>query len=145
MMPEDSDPNVVEIIIQEKSLMPLIVRQGMAFVTTGLGIEQFQTTFGRVTEGAGVSRDEMVIGRIERNQRLLVGCNGAQHILLVQATAEGLHEAALIVLVSRDLRHSVRNTGRAHLEGVGDRQRRLLLEGIDPAVPKLMFVIEGVQ
>src|SRR5260370_21937985 len=114
MMPEDSDPNVVKIIIHEKSLMPLVVRQSMAFVTAGLGIEQFQTTFGRVAEGAGVSRDEMVVGRIERSQRLFVGCNGAQHILLVHATAEGLHEAALIVLVGRDPRHSVRDTGRAH-------------------------------
>src|SRR5260370_18120448 len=98
MMPEDSEPNVVKIIIHEKSLMPLIVRQGMAFVTAGLGIEQFQTTFGRVADGAGLSRDEMVVGRIERNQRLLVGRNGAQHILLVHAMTEGLHEAALLVL-----------------------------------------------
>jgi pimeloyl-ACP methyl ester carboxylesterase len=80
-----------------------------------------------VADGAGVSRDEMVVGRIERDQRPLIGCNGAQHILLVHAMAEGLHEAALIVLVSCDLRHSVRYTGRAHLEGVGDRHRRLPL------------------
>jgi hypothetical protein len=52
IMPEDSDPNVVKIIIHEKSLVPLIVRQGMAFVTAGLGIEQFQTAFGGVADGA---------------------------------------------------------------------------------------------
>src|SRR6266436_7303408 len=118
MMPEDSDPDVVKIVIHEKSLMPLIVRQGMAFVTAGLGIEQFQTMLGRVADGAGVSRDEVVVGRIERNQRLLVGCNGAQHILVVHATTEGLHEAALIVLASRDPRHSVRDTGRAISKGL---------------------------
>ena len=87
----------------------------------------------------------MVVGRLERNQRLLIGCNGAQHILLVRTMAEGLHEAALIILVSCDLRQSVRDTGRAHLEGVGDRHCRLLLEGIDPAVPELMFVVERIQ
>src|SRR5258706_13263598 len=102
MMPEDSDPNVVKIIIHEKSLMPLIVRQSMTFATAGLGVEQFPTVFGRLADGAGVSCDEMVIGTIEGNQRPFVGGNGAQHILLVHASAEGLHEAALIVLVSRD-------------------------------------------
>src|SRR6266436_5622770 len=93
MMPEDSDPDVVKIVIHEKSLMPLIVRQGMAFVTAGLGIEQFQTMLGRVADGAG-------------------------HILVVHATTEGLHEAALIVLASRDPRHSVRDTGRAISKGL---------------------------
>src|SRR5258708_16415078 len=117
----------------------------MTFVTAGLGVEQFPTAFGRVADGTGVSCNEMIIGRIEGNQRPFVGGNGAQHILLVRASAEGLHEAALIVLVTCDPRYSIGDTGRAHLEGVGDRHRRLLLEAIDPAVPELMSVIECIQ
>ena len=38
-----------------------------------------------------------------------------------------------------------RNAGGAHLERIGDRQRRLLFQRIDPAVPKLSLVVERVQ
>ena len=117
----------------------------MAEVATGLGIEQFPTAFGRVTDGVGLSGDEMIEGGIEGSQRPFVRCNGAQHILLVHGPAESLHELGLVVLVVGDPGHSVAEACRAHLEGIRDRQRRLLLQRIDPAVPKLMFVVEGVQ
>jgi hypothetical protein len=51
----------------------------------------------------------------------------------------------LIARVAGDLGHSIADTGRAHLEGIRDRQCRLLLQRIDPAVPKLRLVIERVQ
>src|SRR5258707_14774397 len=117
----------------------------MAEVATGLGIEQFPTAFCRVADGVCLSRDEMIEGRIERSERPFVGCNGAQHILLVHGPAEGLHELGLVVLVVGDPGYSVSDACRAHLEGIGYRQRHLLLQRIDPAVPKLTFVIEGVQ
>ncbi len=117
----------------------------MAEVATGLGVEQFPTAFGRVADGVGLSRDEMVEGRIERSQRPFVLCNGAQHILLVHGPAEGLHELGLVVLVAGDPGYGVADACRPHLEGIRDRQRRLLLQRIDPAVPKLMFVIERIQ
>ena len=47
VMPEDSDANVVKIVIHEEGCIPLIVRQSMAEIATGLGIEQFPTAFGR--------------------------------------------------------------------------------------------------
>ena len=137
VVPEDPDANVVKIIIHKESYIPLIVRQSMAEIATGLGIEQFPTAFRRVADGVCVSGDEMIEGRIERNQRPFVRCNGAQHILLVHSPAEGLHELGLVVLVVGDPGHSIADAGRTHLEGISDRQRRLLLERIDPAVPKL--------
>src|ERR1700756_3871231 len=51
MMPEDSDSNVMKIVVDEKCCIPLILRQSMAEVTTGLGIEQCTTVFGRVADG----------------------------------------------------------------------------------------------
>ena len=144
-MSEDTDANVVKVVIHEEGWVPLIVRQSVAEVATGLGVEQFPTAFGRVADGVCVSGDEMIEGRIERNQRPFVRCNGAQHILLVHGPTEGLHELGLVVLVVGDPGHGVAEACRAHLEGIRDRQRRLLLERSDPAVPKLMFVIEGVQ
>ena len=144
-MPEDSDANIVKIVISEDGYIPLLVRQSMAEITAGLGIEQFPTAFGRVADRVCIASDEMVEGRVERNQSAFVGCNGAQHILFVHAPTESLHKFGLIVLIVSDLGHSIANTGRAHLEGIRDRQCRLLLKCIDPTVPKLSLVIEGVQ
>src|SRR5262249_4694949 len=87
VMPENSDANVVKIVIHEERCIPLIVGQSMAEVATGLGVEQFPPAFGRVADGVGVSGDEMVEGRIEGRERPLVGCDGAEHVLLVHAPA----------------------------------------------------------
>src|SRR6266403_1391041 len=135
----------MKIVVDEEGCIPLILGQSMAEVTTSLGIEQFPTAFGRVADGVCTSRDEMVERRIERSQRPFVGCNSAQHILLVHTPAESLHELGLIILVAGDPGNSIPDAGRAHLERVSDRQYRLLLQRTDPTVPKLMFVIEGIQ
>src|SRR5712671_7155772 len=145
MVPEDSDADVMKIIISEDGYISLVLRQSMAQVAGGLGIEQFPTAFGRAADGVCVSSNEMVERRIEGNQRPFIGGNGAQHILLVHAPTEGLHELHLIVCVAGDVGHDIANTGRAHLKGISDRQRRLLLERIDPAVPELRLVVERIQ
>ena len=64
-MTEDSDTNVMKIVVDEEGCIPLILRQSMAELTTGLSIEQFPTAFGRVTDGACLSCDEMVERGIE--------------------------------------------------------------------------------
>src|ERR1700761_3961011 len=87
----------------------------------------------------------MIERSIEGHQRPFIARNGPQHIFLVYAAAEGLHKLFLIVLVARDPGYGVRNARRAHLEGICDRQRSLLLKRNDPAVPKLRLVIERVQ
>src|ERR1700761_4406448 len=64
-MPEDSDANVMKIVVDEEGCIPLILGQSMAEVTTSLGIEQFPTAFGRVADGVCISRNEMVERGIE--------------------------------------------------------------------------------
>jgi hypothetical protein len=59
-MPEDSNPDIVKIVIGEDGDIPMIVRQRMAEIATRLGIEQFPTALGRVADGIGVSSDEMI-------------------------------------------------------------------------------------
>jgi hypothetical protein len=61
-MPNNSNPNVVKIIIDEEGHIPLIVRQSMAFLAASLGVEQFPAAFGRVADDAGFSSDETVEG-----------------------------------------------------------------------------------
>jgi hypothetical protein len=80
----------------------VILRQSMAEIATSLGIEQFPTAFGRVTDGVRLSGDEMIEGRIKGGQRPFLRCNGAEHILLVHGPAEGLQEFGLVVLDVRD-------------------------------------------
>ena len=52
-------------VVGEDGYIPLTVRQSMAEVAAGLGIEQFPAAFGRVAYGVGVSSHELVEGRIE--------------------------------------------------------------------------------
>jgi len=118
MMPEDSDADVMELVIGEDGYISLIFRQSVAQVAPGLGVEQLPTTFGRIVDGVWVSRDEIVERRIEGSQGPFVSGNGAQHILLVHPPTEGLHELHLIVRVAGDLGHSIADTGRAYLEGI---------------------------
>src|SRR4029077_13376574 len=127
------------------SCILVILRQSMAEIAPSLGIEQIPTAFGRVTDGICLSRDEMIEKRIKGGQRPFVRCNGAEHILLVYGPAEGLQEFGLVILVVRNPRHSITDGCRTHFEGIRDRQCRLLLERGDPPVPKLVFVIEGIQ
>jgi len=47
-MPEDSDSNVVKIVVGENGDIPLIVRRSMTEVTAGLGIEQLPAAFCRI-------------------------------------------------------------------------------------------------
>ena len=64
-MPENTDANVMKIVVDEEGCIWLIVRQRMAEVTTGLGIEQIPTALGRVADGVCLSCDEMVKRGIE--------------------------------------------------------------------------------
>src|ERR1700683_3207652 len=82
-MADNSDTNVVKIVIDEESCISLIVRQRMAEVTAGLRIEQFPPALCRVADGVCLSRGEMVEGGIECSESSLVGRNRAQHILLI--------------------------------------------------------------
>src|SRR6266566_4575518 len=52
----------------------------------------------------------------------------------------------LLILGNRcDLRDSSIQVGMAHLNGIDNRERRLLLERVHPAVPELRLIIEGIQ
>src|ERR1700758_5105896 len=106
-VPDDSDANVMKIVVDKEGCIPMILRQSMAEVATSLGIEQFPTALGRVTDGVCLSRDEMIEGGIEGGQRPFVRGTGAQHVLLVHGPAEGLQEFGLVVLVVRDPGHSI--------------------------------------
>jgi hypothetical protein len=83
--------------------------------------------------------------RAEGRQRALVRGDGREQVPFVHVASEGLCKLPPIVGVARDVGDGVANAGGAHLERIGDRQRRLLFQRIDPAVPKLRLVIERVQ
>ena len=87
----------------------------------------------------------MIKRRVEGNERPFVSCNGAQHLLLVHTLGESLLELHLIIRIAADFFDDVAKAGRAHLEGVRDWQRCLLLERVNPAVPELCLIVKSVQ
>ena len=65
IMPKDADADIVKIVIHEEGRVSLIIRQSVAELATGFGIEQFPTAFGEVIDGVCLSGDEMIEGQIE--------------------------------------------------------------------------------
>src|SRR5262249_59648940 len=64
-VPQDADADVVKIIVHEERRIPMIVRQSVAAIAAGLGVEQFPAALGRFADGVRFSGDEMVKRRIE--------------------------------------------------------------------------------
>ncbi len=74
-----------------------------------------------------------------------VGRDGAQQIGAVGRAAEDALEGLPVFPNGCDPGHGRLQVRLAHFIRIDDRQRRLLLEGIRPAVPELGLVVERVQ
>src|SRR3989449_4657592 len=117
----------------------------MAFVAAGTSVEELPAALGGVVYGPRVTRDEAIERGVERQLRAFVGRDGAQQIAGVGRTAEDLSEGVLVFRDGGDPGHGSVEARLAHLDGVDDRQRRLLLERLHPPVPELRLVVKGVQ
>jgi len=145
-MPEDLDANVVKIIIHEEGYIPLMSVKAMAEVATGLGVETFPTTSSRLLMAFASPAMKWSKGESNDASVRSLCCKGDDPYPPRHVPPESLHK-----LKSRyscrygDPGHSIADAGRAHLERIRDRQCRLLLQRIDPAVPKLRLVIKRIQ
>ena len=74
-----------------------------------------------------------------------VGCDGSHKVGTIGRAAEYMLECLLVFFDARDLCHGGIQAWLAHLKGIDDRLRRLLLERIHPAVPELRLIVEGIQ
>src|SRR2546425_8291439 len=117
----------------------------MAFVAAGTGVEERPAALGGVVDGRRVTRDEAIERGVERQLRAFIGRDGAQEIAGVGRTAEDLSEGVLVLRDGGDPGHGGVEARLAHLDGVDDRQRRLLLERLHPPVPELRLIVERVQ
>src|SRR5206468_10392113 len=108
-------------------------------------VEELPAALGGVVYGPRVTCDEAIERRVERQLRAFVGGDGAQQIAGAGRAAEDLSEGVLVLRDGGDPGHGTVEARLAHLDGVDDRQRRLLLERLHPAVPELRLVVEGVQ
>src|SRR2546426_11626973 len=93
------------------------------------------TLFPYTTLFRSVARDEAIERGVERQLRAFVRRDGAQQIAGVGWSAEDLSEGVLVFRDGGDPGHRSVEARLAHLDGVDDRQRRLLLERLHPAVP----------
>ena len=74
-----------------------------------------------------------------------VGRDGAHQVGTIGRAAEDGTEGLLVLFNRCDLRHNGVQVWVAHLNGIDNWQRGLLLERVHPAVPELRLIIEGVQ
>src|SRR5712691_12331920 len=117
----------------------------MAFIAAATGVKELPAALGGGIHGVLVAGDEMIEGRIKRKLRSFVGRDGAQQVGAVGRAAEDVPERLLVFSDGCDLGHRGVQAGLAHLDRIDDRQRRLLLERLHPAVPELRLVVKGVQ
>src|SRR5947209_6609829 len=87
----------------------------------------------------------MVEGRVERHLRPFVGRDRADQVGAIDRVAEDLLKALPVFLDRGDPGHRGVQAGLTHFNWINNRQLRLLLERLRPAVPELRFVVEGVQ
>ena len=144
-MPGDADANVVKVIVHEVGDIALGVCQCVAFVTERLGVEQLPAALGGGGDGVLVTRDKVIERGIKRHERSFVRGDGTQQIRAGHRAAEDVSEGLVVLLDVGDLGYGGIQAGLPHLDRIDDRQRRLLLERLRPAVPELRFVVQGVQ
>jgi len=78
--------------------------------------------------------------RIERELRSFVGRDGAQQVGAVERAAEDGPERRLVFRNGCDPGHCSLQARLAHFNWIDDRQRRLLLERLDPAVQNCVLL-----
>src|SRR6266496_2400338 len=117
----------------------------MTFIAAGLSVEEFPAPLGGTVNRAVVAGDEVIKRRIKRQLCAFVSRDGSQKFGTIRRAAKYTLECLLVLLDTRDLRHSRIQAWVTHLNGIDNRERRLLLERVHPAVPELRLIIERIQ
>ncbi len=102
-----------------------------------LTVEERKAALRRGRERFGVARREAVERRIEKDQGALEARDRAAEILVVWGAPIGSLKEVLVGRVGVHCRHRARGVRMPHLDGVQDRQLRLLLERGCTPVPEL--------
>src|SRR5260370_13998524 len=142
---DNTDADVMKIVVSEDRDVPLGIRQRMTFIAAGLSVEECPTGLGGVVNGVLVAGDEVIEWRIKGYLSAFVGRDGAQQVGTIGRTAKYAVERLLVFLDTRDLRHSRIQVWVTHLNGIDNRERRLLLERLHSAVPELRLIVKGIQ
>ena len=117
----------------------------MAFIAATLGVEKLPAALRRIVDGVPIPRNEVIERRIERNLRPFVGHDGPHQVGAIGWVTGDLLKDLVVFLDRCDPGHRSIHAGLTHFNRIDDRQCRLLLERIYPAVPELRLVVESVQ
>src|SRR5947208_3683656 len=144
-MSDDPDADVMKVVIDKVGDIPRGFCQRMTFVAARLVVEELPAALGRVVNRVLLSSNEVIERTIKRQLGSFVGRDGAQQVGAVGRAAKDDTESLLVFFDRCDLRHRRIQIGLTHLNGVDNRECRLLLERVHPTVPELSLVIESVQ
>src|SRR4051812_11448252 len=95
-MPDDADTNVVKVVVREIGDVLLLLRQCVAFIATGLSVEQLPTPLRGVVDGGLVTRDKVIERRIVRYERSFVCGEGTQQIRPVHLAVKDFSESLCV-------------------------------------------------
>ena len=65
IVPDDADADVMKVIVRKQCDVSLGLRQRMAFIAAGTGVEEIPAAHGRIIDSVLVTGDEAIKGRIE--------------------------------------------------------------------------------
>jgi len=117
----------------------------MTFIAAGLSVEEFPAPLGGVVNGVLVAGDEVIKRRIKGQLCAFIGRDSSQKVGTIGWAAKYTLKCPLVFLDTRDLCHSRFQAWVTHLNGIDNRERRLLLERVHPAVPELRLIVESIQ
>ena len=110
-----------------------------------MSVKELPAALGGSVNRVVVAGNEVIKRRIKRQLCAFVGRDGSHKVRTIRRVAKNTLERLLVFLDTRDLRHSGIEVWLTHLMCIDNRQRRLLLERVHPAVPELRLIVEGVQ
>src|SRR5260370_27833853 len=125
MMADDHDTDVMKLDIRK--IGGVLIYGGVAAVTVPSGVERRPAALGGVVDGIRVTGDEMIEGRIKRDEGAFIGGDSAHNIEGVSGLAEYLLEGLLVFGDGGDRGYGSVQAGLAHFNRISNEERGLIL------------------
>src|SRR6266481_6166538 len=139
MMPEDPDTDVMKPEVRK--VAGVLIYGGVAAVTVPPGVEKQPAALGGVVDSIRVTGDEMIEGRIKRDEGAFIGGDSAHNIEGARRLAEYLLEGLLVFGDGGDGGYGSIQARLAHFTRISNGERGLILECLGSPVPELFLVV----
>jgi len=138
-MPQDPDTDVMKVEVRKVG--GVLIYGRVATVTASPGVEKRPAALGSVVDGIRVTGDEMIEGRIKRDEGAFIGGDGAHNIEAVGGFVKYLLKGLLVFGDGGDRGYGSIQAGLAHFTRISNGEHGLIFKCLGPPVPELLLVV----